>query len=79
MDIMVLVPLYPINLLQVGMEFELMGVGLDGRSCDEVLQLFWAEVGDANFTDFACDKERFHSVPCLESKVSRIVRVATGV
>lgn len=79
MDIVVLVPLYPTNLLQVGMELELMGVGLDGRWCDEVLQLFWAEVGDANFTDFACGKERFHGVPCLESKVSRTVRVDTGV
>ena len=64
-DAVVFVQLYPIVLLQVRVELELVEGGLDGRAADEVSQLVWIEVRDANVADFAGSEKLLHGVPCL--------------
>ena len=42
-----------------------MDGGFDGGGGEEVVQLGWGEIGDANLTDFGCEEESGHCVPCL--------------
>ena len=71
---MVFVPLYEVDLLEIGMELELVNSGLDGGLTEELFQLMRREVGDANMANFASAEEPFHGEPGLRNIVSTACR-----
>ena len=64
-DGVVFVPLDEVGLLEVGVQFELVDGGLDGRLGDELVELMRGEVGDADVAHFACREQLFHTKPGL--------------
>ena len=63
-------PLYKVDLLEVGMELELVDRGFDGSLIDELFQLMRGEVGDADVADFASVEELLHREPGLRWSAS---------
>ena len=63
-------PLYKVDLLEVGVELELVDGGLDGCLIKELAQLVGREVGDSNVSDFAGAQELFHGKPGLRWSAS---------
>lgn len=67
---MFFVPLYEVDLLEVGVELELVDSGLDGGLIEELFQLMRGEVRDADMADFAGFEELLHREPGLRWSAS---------
>ena len=76
---MVFVPLYEIDLLEIGMELELVNGGLDGGLMEELFQLMRGEVGNANVANFAGVEKPLHAEPGLRNIVSTACRDTRGI
>ena len=58
-------PLYPVGLLEVRVQFHLVGCGLGGGFADQLVHLVGGEVRDTDVADFIGLEEFFHGVPGL--------------
>ena len=76
---MVFVPLYKVELLEIGMQLELVNSGLDGGLMEELFQLMRGEVGNANVANFASGEKPLHGEPGLRDIVSTICRDSRGI
>ena len=66
MDAVVGVPLQPGHLLQVGVQLHLVRERGVGRVGEQLVELGWGEVRDADVADVAGGEEALHGVPGLE-------------
>ena len=63
-------PLYKVDLLEVGVELELVDGRLDDCLFEELVQLVGREIGDSNVSDFTSAQEFFHGEPGLQRSAS---------